>query len=220
MLTVNFRIAPEPTGPACSMRRQSWSRIGLARAASAGVGAHQAEQLALPRRTRCCRRPDIRPARRPWRATFSASATGTGGRHRAHLDEQLALHVAREKPGGAVVDRVDRGGVGEDGDDRFGLARQFGRRRRERRAGIDHRLGLGGGAIPDRDLVADLHQPLRDRGPILPMPAIPMCMNCPLISSAVVAATAVDHRRIRNLARSDVDVPRSARTTEPPLSRA
>ena len=38
-------------------------------------------------------------------------------RHRAHLDEQLALHVAREQALRAMIDRVDRGGIGDDGDD-------------------------------------------------------------------------------------------------------
>ncbi len=46
------------------------------------------------------------------------------GLHRAHLDEQLAAHVAGEQSGRPVIDRIDRGGVGEDGDDRLARAAQ------------------------------------------------------------------------------------------------
>ena len=48
----------------------------------------------------------------------------------------LPLYVARQQPGGAVIDRVDGRGIGEDGDDRLGVLRQVRRRRGDRRAGV------------------------------------------------------------------------------------
>ncbi len=39
------------------------------------------------------------------------------GTHRAHVDEQLAEHFAREQSALTLIRRVDRRGVGKHGDD-------------------------------------------------------------------------------------------------------
>ena len=128
-----------------------------------GVGrlrTHQSQQLALARRRG-------RTADRTFhqRCTFGADLRREINlhlrRHRAHLDEQLALHVARQQPGRPVIDGVDRRAVGEDGDDRVALGGKIGRRGRDLGPGFSQRLGLFRRTIPDGDVVADFHEPRR-----------------------------------------------------------
>ena len=47
--------------------------------------------------------------------------------HGAHVNEQLALHVARQQSRRPAIDRVDRRRVREDGEDRVSAGRQLGR---------------------------------------------------------------------------------------------
>ena len=161
MLMVSFITAPAPIGPQCSSRRQSCSRIGFARAASAGSAP--INPINLP-----CRAGPVEPptGHSTMRGVLGAHLGGQrefGLRpHRAHLDEQLAVHVAGEQPRCAAIDRVDRGGIGENGDDDLAFAREFGRRGGHRGAGSGERLQFIGGAVPHGDRVSDFDEPLRD----------------------------------------------------------
>ena len=64
----------------------------------------------------------------------------------------------------AVVDMVDRIGIGQHGDDDFAVLGKILRRFGLFRAGVGQRLRLVGGAIPYRDGVADFHQARRHCG--------------------------------------------------------
>src|SRR6185312_7518633 len=79
------------------------------------------------------------------------------GPHRAHLDEELALHRRQH----LRIDRVHRRGVGEDADDDVGARREISRRRRHFQAGG---LCLVGAPVPDHHLVPEACQPRRDAG--------------------------------------------------------
>ena len=78
---------------------------------------------------------------------------------RAHLDEELSLDVAGEQATRAAVRRVDRGGVGEDRDDRLRARGERLRCRGDLRARGGERRGLRRGPIPDRDLVTLAEEP-------------------------------------------------------------
>ena len=91
-------------------------RLGARRVG--GLGAHQPEQLALPRRRG--RAADRTLDERGALAAHLRRQCGFHARrHGAHLDEQLACHVARQQARRSVIHRVDRRAVGQDGDDRF-----------------------------------------------------------------------------------------------------
>ena len=143
MLMVNFMIAPAPTGPQCSMRRQSCSSSGFARAASAGVGAHQADQLALPRRAGGAADRAFDKGR-ALAAHLAASATSVAGCTVLISMNSLPLTSPARRPDGPAIDRIDRGRVGENGDDRLAGAGELGRRRGDGCAGRGERLGLVG----------------------------------------------------------------------------
>src|SRR5712672_269758 len=129
-----------------------------------GLGAHQADQLALA----------CRAGRSADRAFDEGGALGANffgeldldaGAHRAHLDHELSRDVARQQTRRAVKDLVDRIRIGETGDDGLDRARERGRARRSLGAGVDERLRLAGRPIPYRHLMADLDQPGRHCGP-------------------------------------------------------
>ena len=111
---------------------------------------------------RSSRRPGIRRMRRPWRAPFGQRDLGLRP-HRAHLDEQLAVHVAGEQARCAAIDRVDRGRIGENGDDDLALAREFGRAWRRRAAPASASgFALSAERFHTVTVVSDLDEPLRD----------------------------------------------------------
>src|SRR5450759_4159183 len=62
----------------------------------------------------------------------------------------------------AVIHRVDRRRIGEDGDDRVHARCEFGRRLRNSRACRDRGLGFLGRAIPHRERMAEADEPRRD----------------------------------------------------------
>ena len=83
-----------------------------------GLRAHQAEQFALTRRRgRTANRAFDH--RRVLGTHFRRKRERHLRRHRAHFDEQLAFHVARQKTVRPVVDRIDCGRVGQHGDRDF-----------------------------------------------------------------------------------------------------
>ena len=92
-------------------------------------------------------------------------------------------------PDGAVIDRVDRGGVGEDGDDGLGFARELGRRGGDRRRPHPPAASvLSAERFHTRDLVPDLHQPLRDGGAHLADARRCRCASCELLPLPVVGS--------------------------------
>ena len=126
-----------------------------------GVGAHEADELPLPGRADGAADGAFDRHRAPGAHLLGKRDRGRRP-HRAHLDEELSADVARQQSGGRVVDRLDCRRVGENGDDRLGGTRQFGRRGGQRRAGVGDRLRLAGRTIPHGHAVPDLDQPLRD----------------------------------------------------------
>ena len=130
-----------------------------------GVGAlssHQADQLALPGRT----------GRAADRALDEGGALGahSGGESdfgarfdRTHLDEKFCLIIGSEQSGAAAIDRVDGGGIGENGDDSLVPARELGGRGGHAGARGSNRLYFVGGAVPHRDRVSDFDETKRDR---------------------------------------------------------
>ena len=159
----SFMAEPAPTGPQCSTLRQSCSRIGRARSASAGSAPIRPSNC--PLRAGAVEPPTGHSTTAaPLARTFGAKSGLDLGRHRAHLDEQLALDVARQQAVRAGVDLVDRLAVGEDGDDRFAGGGDRGRRADHLGAGLAQGLGLVRRAIPHRDLMADLDQTRGDGG--------------------------------------------------------
>src|SRR5579859_615030 len=135
-------------------------RVGIA-------ASHHADQLALARRTG-------RTADRTLDEGGALGAHDLGERyfgrrqHRAHLDEQPAAGSAAEQARLPLIDRIERRGVGQDGDDGLAALHQLGRR--ADRLGAGDRLGLLGRAIPHRDVVADLDQARGDGGAHFPDP--------------------------------------------------
>jgi hypothetical protein len=127
-----------------------------------GLGAHESDELALT-----CRAGAAADRAFDKRRTLGAHAFRKRGldlrAYRAHLDEQLARNVAGEQAGRAVIDGIDRGLIGEDGDDRLRHTRERPRARNGGGAGRDQRCGLLRRAIPHRDPIAGLDQPQRDR---------------------------------------------------------
>jgi len=71
--------------------------------------------------------------------------------------------LARTLRARSVVHRLDRRGVGQNGDDGLDLSGKLAGRTGERGTGGFERLGLLGRAVPYRERVADLDQPRRDR---------------------------------------------------------
>ena len=84
------------------------------------------------------------------------------GRHRAHLDEQPAADITGKEAGRTLVDGIDGGGIGQDGDDGFGFAGKLRRGGGDRRTGLRDRLQPAGRSVPRRHLVTDFHEPLRN----------------------------------------------------------
>jgi len=72
------------------------------------------------------------------------------------------LGVARQQAVRPVIDRVDRGAVGQQRDHRLARGRHLGRRSGNLGAGFGQRLGFARRAIPDGNLVADFHEPRGD----------------------------------------------------------
>ena len=69
-----------------------------------------------------------------------------------------------EQPVLAVVDMIDRIGVGQHRDDDLAVLGEVLRRRDLLRARVGQRLCFVGRAVPHRDRMADFHQPRRHRG--------------------------------------------------------
>ena len=84
------------------------------------------------------------------------------GLNRAHLDEQFAIDIAGEQSCLAAIDRVDGGGIGENGDDCFRPLRERHWALCDSRAGIRERSQFFRAAVPGRHFMAGFHEPLRD----------------------------------------------------------
>jgi len=116
--------------------------------------ADEAEKLAVLRRA-------DRPAHRTFDQRRALAPHLLGQRpfdlrpHRAHLDEQLALNLARQQSARAMVGLLDRLRVAQDGDDQFRLSREFRRGCHHLHAGRCQRARLVGAAVPHRDLVTE-----------------------------------------------------------------
>src|SRR5204863_3933070 len=81
---------------------------------------------------------------------------------RAHLNEQLALHLVGEQAGGTAIHLIEGGSIGQDGDDRFRL---FGKLLWTCcRGGTEFckRLRLLGRAVPHGKPMPNLDEPLRN----------------------------------------------------------
>ena len=112
---------------------------------------------------RSSRRPGIPRTPRPWRAPSARARVSTFGGTVLISMNSLPFTSPDKQTVRPVVDGVDRRGVGEHGDDGFAALGKLGRRRRHFGAGIGQRLGFVRRAIPHRDLMADFHQPRRNR---------------------------------------------------------
>ena len=159
----SFMLAPAPTGPTGSMRRQSPSRIGRARATSAA--SPPTRPMSLPARAG----PVVPPTGHstnaaPLARTSCASAISVSGCTVLISMTSLPSRFSESSPDRAAINGVERLGVGQDGDDRLDARRELGRRRGRGGARIGQRLRLVRRAVPDGQLVADLHEALRHGG--------------------------------------------------------
>jgi hypothetical protein len=134
-------------------------RLGLLEVLLGAAGA--AEQLALARRT-------DRSADRALNEDAALRPHLLGQRHllvrlhRAHFDDQLALHVPREQAGRSLVDGGQSFLVRENRYDRLNLACQLGRTLGGLGAGVRQRLDPVRRTVPHGHRVPHLHEPRRN----------------------------------------------------------
>ena len=99
MLMANFIASPAPTGPAVLQPPAQLIEQRLGARGVSGLRTHQADQLALARRSgRAADRAfDVGGALGPH---FLGQPDLHVGQHRAHLDHKLAPDIAGEQPAG------------------------------------------------------------------------------------------------------------------------
>src|ERR1700694_75505 len=78
--------------------------------------------------------------------------------YRTHVDEELAFEVRREQARWSLICRVDRGSVGQDRDHDLDSFCEIGGRCGDLSTSIRQRLRFLWRTVPDRRLIAGLHQ--------------------------------------------------------------
>jgi hypothetical protein len=82
--------------------------------------------------------------------------------HRTHVDEELAFEVRRQQAQWSAIGRFDRGGVGQYRDHDLDGFCEIGGRCGDLGASLRERLRFLWRTVPDRRLIAGLHQPRGD----------------------------------------------------------
>ena len=167
-------------------------RLGRARRRRARRPSARSACPAAPDRS--SRRPGIRPGRRLSRAPCRRARPAVCGCTVLISMNSLPRTSPASSPDGAVVDRVDRGGIGEDGDDGFGACASS--------AGVAATAApasvTGFSLSAERFHTVTLCPTSISRcamaAPILPIPAIPICIDRALCRSA--AGNGGDDRRL------------------------
>ncbi len=175
-------------------------------------GAHEPDAAFLGVPDRSSRRPDIRRKRAPVARTARASAVSVAGKHGAHVDEQLSGDVAVKKTGTAVIDRIDRRRVGEDGDDGFAFLRQL-RRALPRHFAPATALAFSGVRFQTVTSWPTSISRAAMAAPILPIPAIPVHPHSRPFARRL-------NLRLSNHDRVKTSNPARAVTSDFPLARA